>query len=210
MKKYNKKVFSKSLIFYFKQYYISTTKLSRLILFFALFFFFSITAHSQEIRVGVSGVSQGFIETEDTIFCNATGGSVFTEVTFNGSFGESIRFQYCQLFSKENIINSAQQYDFLAGLWGRIPFLHSSIFLQPSVEAGLVYQIVELSGESEMPEGAYTDLLIQFGLGFHFIPEKLLNGSIDFEITPVYTFIPMKSKAFQCGGASIGVSYIIK
>ena len=188
MKKYYKKVFS----------------------FLFIFFYICIFISAQEIRLGISGVTQGFIDSEDVLFYNATGGSFCAEISFNGIIGESVRIQYVKLFSKEKLITSAQQFDFLAGFWGRLPFIHPGLFLQPSIEAGLVYQMVELGGESEMPEKSYTDLLFQLGLGFHFVPEKLLNGSIDFEITPVYTFIPMSGKAFQCGGARIGVAYIFK
>ena len=182
----------------------------RYVFFLSIIFLFSSRLYSQEVRIGASGVSQFFLDSEETLFTNATGGSVCAELAFNNSFGESVRFQYEKLFTDEHMINSAQQISMLLGLWGRMPFAADFIFLQPSIEAGIVYQMVELSGESSMPDEAYTDFIMQIGLGVRFVPVKLMKGKIDFEIAPVYTIIPMSDKVFQYAGARLSIFYVFK
>ena len=178
------------------------------ILLLLLIFFVHQNLSAQQNRIGISGVSQFFLNDEINYFFNTTGGSINLDLGFTKAYGLSTRVQYAYVFPKDENITSAHQISTMLGGWYRIPVYGSLVFFQPSLEAGIVYQSVNFVSGIEMPKSYYPDFIIQLSPALHFVPEKILKSKIDFEVAPFYTIIPMRSNIFQCIGGRFGISYI--
>ena len=187
----------------------SLWRLKVLLLFSILFLFANVRIHSQGFRAGVFGVSQFCLGDNSEYFLNASGLGLSGEFAFFKHFGISATGQYAQVIPASNSpIVFANQITFFLGIWGRVPLFGGNISLQQSIEPGMIYQSAKVKSEYDpISSKPYTDFVIQIVSSFRYSPPALWEGALEFEIAPVYTFIPMKKNVISDFGARLGVFY---
>ena len=98
------------------------------------------------------------------------------------------------------------------GCFFRIPLGKSGFVFTPEIDYGILVYFPKANPEysnSEIIQGAYVDQLVQVGLGFRYMHEKILNGNLEFEITPTYLFSPEQEASIHFIGFRAGALYRI-
>ena len=97
------------------------------------------------------------------------------------------------------------------GLYARLPLFVEGLYFQPELDYGVVMNFPSLNPaypDNEL-SAMYIDQLIQLGLGIRYSNEKILNGRLEFEFAPTYTFCAEKSYSVNYIGGRLGVIYSI-
>ena len=123
-------------------------------------------------------------------------------------FGVAAEVQGNRLFASSDQVAGGWSCAALAGVWYYLPLGKSAFVFQPEVGAGVVVHGVQTKDDiQDMPNSAYVDFAVQLAPSFRFAPANLKG--FEFELSPVYTFIPVQKNVEQFLGARIGVRYQI-
>ena len=161
------------------------------------------------LRAGFYGTSQFPIGEASTYFKNASGTGLAVEFGFLENFGQSMHFQWAGIIPKNDKILSAWQLVGLLGLWYNLPLGNAGFSVQPSIEAGLMYQGAKIQdGYGELPQRAYTDFVLQICPSFRYKNEKMLNNHLEIELSPIWSIVPQNSGGLVFAGARLGILYV--
>ena len=161
------------------------------------------------LRAGFYGSTQFPIGEASTYFKNASGTGLAVEFGFLENFGQSMHFQWAGIIPKNDKILSAWQLVGLLGLWYNLPLGNAGFSVQPSIEAGLMYQGAKIQdGYGELPQRAYTDFILQICPSFRYKNEKMLNNHLEIELSPIWSIVPQNSGGLVFAGARLGILYV--
>lgn len=191
-----------------------TQKHSIKYLFSVLFLFFvfsSVNLFARHIGTGVYGISKVPIGDAADYFADALGGGLSFEFSLSEMFGETLRMEYCPIVPKNETITSAWQFTQFLGFWVSVPFSETGFWFKPEVELGLIFQGASLDAEyGELPKKAYVDFLFQFSPSFRFKTERLLDERLEFEWSPIFSFVTQKKGGLAFLGVRLGLQYIFE
>ena len=98
------------------------------------------------------------------------------------------------------------------GCFFRIEFGKTGFALSPELDYGILVYFPKVSEGYTNSTGissAYVDQLIQIGLGLRYSHEKILNGNLEFDLTPTYSLSPEKHDLIHYLGFRLGALYKI-
>ncbi len=98
------------------------------------------------------------------------------------------------------------------GCFFRIPLWKSGFVFSPELDYGILVYFPKANSRytnADSIKTAYVDQLIQIGLGFRYSHKKILDGNLEFEITPFYLFSAEQEDLIHYIGFRTGVLYRI-
>lgn len=171
----------------------------------------------KDVRVGVNaGFEPALGDLSEFVFSTIGGGAsvevgipLFPKINnfLLNNFGVSFRTAFNGAIMKDTNIASLFNMRFILGVYTRIP-LGNVVTLVPEIGYGIAVNFPGLKNkDAGIVQPCYADQVIQVGVGVRFAHEKLLNGNLEFEITPTYTLCPETNNAAHYLGARIGALY---
>lgn len=163
-------------------------------------------------RAGLFGSGEATLGDYASYISSRAGGGLSAEFALpllDGMFGAAAEVKGDRLFASSDKVAGGWSCAALAGVWYYLPLGKSEFVFQPEVGAGVVVHGVQTKDEiQDMPNSAYVDFAVQLAPSFRFAPANLKG--FEFELSPVYTFIPVQENVEQFLGARIGVRYLIQ
>ncbi|MCR4789692.1 MAG: hypothetical protein K5839_01280 [Treponemataceae bacterium] len=98
------------------------------------------------------------------------------------------------------------------GCFFRIPLWKSGFVFSPEIDYGILVYFPKANSEyanADSLKTSYVDQLIQIGLGFRYSHKKVLNGNLEFELTPTYLFSAEQEDVIHYIGFRAGALYRI-
>ena len=163
-------------------------------------------------RAGLFGSGEASLGDYASYIGARAGGGLSAEFAlplFGGKSGVSVEAQGCRLFASSDKVSGGWSGAAFAGVWYYLPLGKSAFAFQPELSAGVVVRGIQTKTDmQDMPEKVYTDFAVQLAPSFRFAPVSLKG--FEFELSPVYTIIPVQGNAEQFLGGRIGVRYQVQ
>lgn len=122
--------------------------------------------------------------------------------------GVSSKLMFNKAFIKDDLLLSAWNMQLAPGIYARFNFLDETLFIQPGIGYGIQLNFIKKNPKYENNiKKLYLDQFIEFSLGLRYSPAALLDGSLEFGLTPFYIVCPEKKNATNYAGANISVIY---
>ncbi|MCR5698524.1 MAG: hypothetical protein K6G52_02655 [Treponemataceae bacterium] len=149
------------------------------------------------------------------VFCSIGGGAEY-ELGFPFlkvfEIGPAVHFGINDNIITDERLSFMMNLKFDVGCFFRITFGKSGFVLSPEFDYGLLVYFPKISegySSSGSFSGVYVDQLIQIGVGVRYSHEKILNGNLEFELTPTYLFSAEQENLIHYLGFRLGALYKI-
>ena len=163
-------------------------------------------------RAGLFGSGEASLGDYASYIGARAGGGLSAEFAlplFGGKSGVSVEAQGDGLFASSDKVAGGWSGAALAGVWYYLPLGKGAFAFQPELSAGVVVRGIQTQDDmQDMPSGAYVDFAVQLAPSFRLAPAGLRG--FEFELSPVYTIIPVQGSAEQFLGGRIGVRYTVQ
>jgi len=163
-------------------------------------------------RAGLFGSGEASLGDYASYIGARAGGGLSAEFAlplFGGKSGVSVEAQGDGLFASSDKVSGGWSGSALAGVWYYLPLGKGAFAFQPELSAGVVVRGIQTQDDmQDMPSGAYVDFAVQLAPSFRFSPASLKG--FEFELSPVYTIIPVQGNAEHFVGGRIGVRYTVQ
>lgn len=107
---------------------------------------------------------------------------------------------------KDDILLSMWNLQIAPGVYGRFGF--GDLAIQPEISYGVQMNFLKQNPEyNNKIDSMYLDQMIEAAVGIRYSPKKLLNGALEFGVTPFYVFCPEKNYSASYFGANVFVFY---
>ncbi|MCR5698815.1 MAG: hypothetical protein K6G52_04125 [Treponemataceae bacterium] len=151
----------------------------------------------------------------DYVYCSLGGGLQY-ELGFSildiFEIGPSVHIAANGNIIKSESLASMMNLKIDAGCFFRIPLWNTGLIFSPELDYGMLIYIPKANPEyynSDSIKTSYVDQLIQLALSLRYSHEKVLNGNLEFELTPIYLFSPEKDETIHYLGLKLGALYKI-
>lgn len=122
--------------------------------------------------------------------------------------GVSAKFMMNFGFLKDDILLSMWNMQLAPGFYARFVLLDGNFIIQPELSYGLQLNFLKKNDEyNNKVDNVYLDQIIEFAVGFRYVPQNLLDGRLEFGITPFYALCPEAGYIAQYAGADIFMFY---
>lgn len=137
---------------------------------------------------------------------------LFEETTFIhnvfDNFGASIKMTYDCGIMKDTSIDSIFNMRYMAGVYSRISLPGEMFSVVPEINYGITLNFPKASGEgAKYVKKVYVDQILQLGTGIRFSHQKMLDGKLEFDFTPTYSFSPEAGYSVHYVGFRFGAMY---
>lgn len=111
-------------------------------------------------------------------------------------------------FIKNELLSSMWNLQIIPSAFCRFYLLKKNLIIQPEFGYGIQFNFPEANPDySNNIEKLYLDQVLEFAVSVRFAPQNLLNGSMEFGLTPFYQLCPEKNEAVHYIGAKFEVYY---
>lgn len=112
---------------------------------------------------------------------------------------------------KDDVLSSVASLQLSTGFYVRINLANNNFVLQPELDYGMAMYFPKANpAYGNTLNTVYIDQIVQFGLGFCYVPQNVMEGDLEFTFTPLYCLSLEKEYLGHYLGAKLGVFLRLK
>lgn len=113
--------------------------------------------------------------------------------------------------SNTDMISSMWNLQPSTGIYARIKFLNNQLIIQPQIDYGASLNFLTVNDYySKYIKNFYLDQMLQFALNIRYASEKIMDGNLEFSLTPYYMLSPEQNEFVTYAGVRLGIFLTLK